>query len=197
MKKTLQETKIRKLNEAEIVSVYNDHMLKDFPQKELIPLDIILEASREGEYLGFGFYQAGVMLGYSFFARTKIPETAYLADFLGIFPEYRDSGFGTIFQKKLFKEKIADAEYLFCEVEDPDTESNPAKKETMIRRIRHHLSVGWIDTGVCVVTLGAEYRLMEYPIRKEHDPDTVKKVYGAMYRYMLPQHMWNEVLFKN
>lgn len=172
-------------------------MVFDFPPAELIPLDIILEADREGGYPGFGLYRSGVMLGYSFFARTEIPEVAYLADFLCIFPEYRSKGFGTIFQKKLIQEKLADGEYLLCEVEDPDIESDPVSKETMLRRIRHHSGVGWIDKGVCVVTLGAEYRLMEYPIREEHDPETVKKVYGAMYRYMLPQHMWNEVVFKN
>ena len=193
----MEETEIRKLNEAEIVSIYNTHMVRDFPANELIPLDIIIEAGREGGYHGYGFYRSGVMLGYSFLARIEIPETAYLADFISILPEYRSMGYGKIFQKRLLSEEITDGEYVICEVEDPGTENDPARKETMLRRIRHHESVGWIDTGVCVTTFGAEYLLMEYPIREKHDPATVRKIYGEMYRIMLPPHKWNEVVFRN
>ena len=193
----MEETEIRKLNEEEIISVYNRHMVRDFPPDELIPLGIILEVSREGGYRGYGFYRSGVMLGYSFLARIEIPETAYLADFIGILPEYRNMGYGKFFQKRLLSEEVTDGEFVICEVEDPETESDPVRKETMLRRIRHHESVGWIDTGICVTTFGAEYRLMEYPIREEHDPETVKKIYGEMYRIMLPPHKWHEVVFRN
>ena len=104
----------------------------------------------------------------------------------------RDSGLGTAFQRMLYDRALTDAQFLLNEVEDPDTAPDPAAKERMLRRIRHHARVGWQDTGVRVRTWGVDFRLMEYPLKILHDPETIRRLYWGIYRLSLSERQCRE-----
>ena len=183
---------IGQLSDADIERVYHEHMTADFPPDELKPLRIIKKSLRQGRYVCYGLWAAGELAGYAFYVRQAAPVVGYMGDYIGIFPDRRDSGLGTAFQRMLYDRALTDAQFLLNEVEDPDTAPDPAAKERMLRRIRHHARVGWQDTGVRVRTWGVDFRLMEYPLKTLHDPETVRRLYWGIYRLSLSERQCRE-----
>ena len=134
------------------------------------------------------------LLGYGFFALLRREDGVhYLFDYLAIVPERRDSGIGTEFLLRLPRE-IPDAASILGEVENPDLESDPAEQAVKQRRLQFYLRSGIQETGVLSRLFGVDYRVMEFPVCRQHSPEEIQALYRDFYRSFLPKPVFDRMV---
>ena len=67
----MSENMLRELTQKEIIQVYEQHLLRDFPPEEWKPLKQILNLVKEGSYQVYGFYEEDTLNAYAFFCSMK------------------------------------------------------------------------------------------------------------------------------
>ena len=188
---------IQILDRNQIIEVYYSKMIHDFPQDELRPLDRILGPYDEGTYICYGLFDeacdCGDILGYACFVKRQ---NNYLFDYLAVSEASRNSGLGTEFLR-LIKNMLIDSDSVVGEVEDPEYAVNSEEKRIQERRLGFYLRNGYINTGVKVKLFGVDYIVLELDLGKNHDRQTVEKLYQEHYRSMLPESLYlSKVIIK-
>ena len=184
---------LRELTLDEMSAVYDTYMTADFPKNELRPFSSVVQLHGEGRYTGYGMYdQADQLQAYVFLAMLREDTRChYLVDYLAVLPDRRDSGLGSVLLR-LLPEALKNAGCIVGEVEDPDRTEDPREKHTRQRRIAFYQRAGYLDTGVKVCLFGVDYRVMEIPSPAGHSPGEIRRVYEAIYRSFLPEHIFLE-----
>jgi len=186
------------LGREEITEIYNTKMIYDFPPMELKPLPRILDAYDKNLYECYALLKdsdsSDEILGYAFFVKM---DNHYLFDYFAVTKDKRNGGLGSTFLG-LLRQKFADSDSLIGEVEDPDYAENEEDRELQTRRLNFYLRNGYINTGIKVVMFDVDYIVLEMDLGKNHDNDTIARLYEAHYKAMLPEEMYNQkVKIKN
>ncbi|MBD5094623.1 MAG: GNAT family N-acetyltransferase [Subdoligranulum sp.] len=184
---------IQKLRTHAVREVYREYLRKDFPPDERRPLWHIMSLRRRRQYLCYGAFCAGRLVGYAFFV-LPAPEGKHccLFDYFAVLPELRGRGIGSGFLTQL-KEKMRHMELVLTEVEDPNRERNPAKRSVMERRLSFYFANGLRDTGVRVETFGVPYRILAVPLSSKKPAVTqeeARSAYAALYRVLTTKGMF-------
>ena len=178
--------RLEKLNKEEVRSIYNDHMVIDFPKDELKPLSTIYKAMDEDKYECFGLTDEGEMAGYMFFIRI---DNDYLIDYIATFPERRNQGLGSKLLA-ILKDQLSSADSIIGEVEDPQYAETEEDRILQTRRYGFYLRNGCIDTGVKASAFGVPFILLEIVTKRKHTHEEIRELYRKLYRGVLPAFLY-------
>lgn len=145
------EILLSKMNTGEITRIYESRMRYDFPVQELKPLESIIEMMERGVYESLSVSDGHEQVGYALVLLIK--ESPYgLLDYLGIFSEARNRGYGGSVLSAL-SEHYGDRT-LIIESEYPKDAPDERIAE---RRLCFYRRNGAMDTGVESMVYGAHY----------------------------------------
>ena len=174
---------LTELNKQQIETVYNTHMVRDFPKAELKPLRMILDAVDRGIYLCLGLFDGDEQIGISFLEKAG---SDHLMDYIAIIPERRNSGAGSE-MLRLLAQRLGDEGHAILEVEDPDRASDEAEKELQIRRLGFYKRNGCRDTGLRVECFDVPFVILEAGSRDFDSLDEVWELYRTLYGLVLTE----------
>lgn len=179
----------RQLIREEIIEVYNNYMVFDFPKSELKPLPMILKSIDMNQYICYGIFKENIFLGYAYFAMIDDSrEKYYLLDYFAIISAMRNKGIGSCFLN-LLEDYLYDAEIVLCETELINGASG---EEYNIRKSRFdfYLRNNFIDTGVESKIFNVDYNILELNLRGKHSIESIKNSYSELYRSFLPEKFY-------
>ncbi|MDO4621521.1 MAG: GNAT family N-acetyltransferase [Eubacteriales bacterium] len=179
---------IKKLNDEQIVYVYQTYMMEHFPDDERKPLAMIRKALNEGTYECLGLFEDAEVLGYAFFS---IYGKSCLFDYLGIADEYRNKGLGSELVKYVGA-YYREMDCVFGEVEDYTLAETEEERSIQERRYHFYLRNGLVDTGVRVEMFGVDYIVLEVPVHHRHTWEQMKAIYADHYAAMLPKPIFDQ-----
>lgn len=177
------------LSREQVEKIYSQRLVIDFPKDELKPLDIILNAMDKGKYIPLGLFDESGIIGYAFIIKRG---TAYMLDYLAVYPEHRCSGVGSK-MIELIIDYLEDAKGIFAEVEDPDYAQDAGSKDIQIRRMNFYFRNGCIDTGLKVKAFGVPFRIIKFGGGFVEDLDDLWELYRIFYRCVFS----DEIVMKN
>ncbi len=169
---------LEQLTTEQITSIYNEHMLTDFPPREMKPLSALLDARERDLYTCYGIFSEGELAGYVFLEHSG---GDYLIDYIAMFPEKRNGGLGGQLLSVLMEE-LYECDSVIGEVEDPAFAETEADRSLQTRRLGFYLRNGIIDTGMTSVCFGARYKILELPTGRTHSPEELRELYIKHYR---------------
>ena len=129
---------LREIREDEYAAVYA-HMKRDFPAGEIAPYFAIRENLEDRTYEGF-YLTEDTDIGYALITAPENIEYA-LINYLAIFPQFREKGYGSGFLKILLERY--GSRIIFLETEDPKALKRPERVEIAERRIRFYQRAGF------------------------------------------------------
>ena len=183
MSSDLERLSTRRLKDfAQVEALYRTRLKKDFVRNELKPLISMRRSWEKNAYDCYGLYDGEKILGYAFFVRLG---SSALLDYLAIAEEHRGEGLGTVFLRQL-RSCLRDADCVLVAVEDPEKAGDGETRTQRERRRQFYLRSGWRETGLCSAVFGADYRILEIPMGKEHSTEQLRRVYTELYRSCLP-----------
>lgn len=139
------------MNHREITQIYESRMRYDFPVQELKPLENMIEMMERGVYESLSISAGNVQVGYALVLLVR--ECPYgLLDYLGIFSEARNQGYGGRVLSALTEHYRGRT--LVIESEYPGDAPDERMAE---RRLRFYRRNGAVDTGVESMVYGAHY----------------------------------------
>lgn len=177
----------RILNVDEITSVYNTHMIYDFPDNELKPLNSMLTSVSAGIYDCIGFFENNELLGYAFFVRL---EDYYLLDYFAVVENKRNLGYGSMFLR-LLSEYLSNAKSIIIEVENPKFATSDIELNVMNRRMDFYRRNGFVSTDVEVILFGVRFVLLVPESLNTFTSDKLREIYKSHYRAVLPDSLFN------
>lgn len=184
---------IKELTKKQVENIYYARMKKDFPPDELRPLQMIYKVMDEGLYVCYGLIDEGNILGYVFLARLR--DTAdYLVDYLAVKSDMRNQGIGALILEKL-RDILNGANSIIVEVENPEYAQKEEEKALKTRRYDFYMRNGLVDTGVKATCFGVPFILLEMTGKKTITQDTMKELYKAHYKELLPKEMYEKNVF--
>jgi len=178
---------IRILDEAQVRSVYRQHMERDFPPAELRSLRNIEALTQRGEYRSLGLFDGEALLGY---AMLICHGRDLLIDYFAIAEDRRGQGLGSALIRQVTAFDPAAAS-LIAEIDDPDEARDEAERTVRLRRWDFYSRNGFRDTGARVRTFGVWYRLIEFGDTK-HTAEEIRQIYEAHYRQLLPKAVYEK-----
>ena len=154
-------TVLKELSLFEMEYVYNQHMKHDFPLSEINPLTMIKKLHKKGEYIGFGLFEDDSLRSYGLFVPS--PSKVILLDYLAVLPQYRQSGFGSVFLSDLRNfNHIYDG--VIIEVEDPEDSITNEEHQMQMKRIAFYEKNGFIMTTIKSIQFNVNYLVMYLPL---------------------------------
>ncbi len=178
---------LKLLDSTEISTLYQEHMVIDFPKDELKPLNMILKSVKEGFYDCFGLYDEEEMVGYTFMVKI---DNSYLIDYIAIFPECRNKGIGTNLLA-IIDDYLENADRILVEVEDPAYTKEKSQKELQSRRLNFYLRNNCRDTSLRVDCFGVKFIILEARKTQFKNKNDVWNLYEKFYRSFLPEDKFN------
>ena len=163
---------------SRIEQLYHTRLKDDFADNELKPLSAIRQLWEQDAYDCYGLFRAEKILGYAFFVRIG---KHYLFDYLAIEAGRRDEGLGSVFLRQLAA-CLTGADCVVGEVEDPDRAAHAAEREIRERRLQFYLRNGYRSTDLTSKVFGADYRILEVPVGKDHTTDELRSIYTGIYQ---------------
>ncbi len=178
---------VKKLTLEQIRALYAGRLREDFPPDEIKPLSAIERAMRRGEYVCFGAMDGEDILSYAFFVRLGKGEKEYaLFDYFAVKKEARCMGVGSAFLQALIADALKSMAAVLLEVDDPAHAWNEEERDIRNRRLRFYLRNGLVDTSVTAVVFGVHFRILALPVGPVPSPDDTRRMYGALYRAVMP-----------
>lgn len=177
--------KLEKLNRGQIAEVYKNCMTVDFPQDELKPFSAITAMLDREMYDCLGLFEGECLLAYGFLVRKR--EGGYLLlDYLGVIPECRNRGIGSLFLQEMAQYYGAERGILLeCECE----RTSESRQELEMRRRREE----FYRRNGCVVTrtksrlFGVEYDILYLPLKGAGEKEIrTDRELEKLYRLMFP-----------
>ncbi len=181
-----KELSLRQLSRKQVREVYRERMKEDFPRTELKPLMMIERSIQKGIYECLGMFEGDKITAYVYFVRTN---RIYLVDYLAVYPEYREKGYGTRMLEKL-QEYLRDADLVLGEVEIPSYAETEAEESVRTRRLDFYLRAGMIDTGIRMRCFNVPFEILRFPIGRDCTREEIIQAYQAVYRRLLPARMF-------
>ncbi|WP_022762667.1 MULTISPECIES: GNAT family N-acetyltransferase [unclassified Butyrivibrio] len=173
--------KLKKLQNAEITTIYQERLVHDFIEDELKKLPVILKAVDDGIYECLGIYDDSEIIGYTFLVKQGMN---YLVDYLAVYPKHRNKGLGGEIIRML-REYMSEAGLVILEVEDPAYTNDRDLKALQTRRIGFYKRNGCIDTGLKVRCFGVPFIILVLEnstiISNEKLWELYRSFYGAVF----------------
>lgn len=178
---------LRLMNEAEIRVLYQNSLSRDFPPSELKSLSSILAMHQRGLYDVLGAYQDQRLMGYALLYCPR-EDRFLLLDYLGVEPDARKQGIGTMLLSMLRARYAQQADALLIECERP--KAAPDEQEAR-NRIRFYTQTGAKLTSVRIWLFDVEYSILVLPCKNDvvEDCDWASKMI-ELYRQMLPAELF-------
>lgn len=174
-------------NSQQIIKIYNEYMVLDFPKNELKPLAHILHMVEDGTCTFYVLRQNKEVLSYFSVCQNG---QGLLVDYLAVNEKYRGQGIGT---KTIdFLKSISDNKYIIIECEDEEKAKDEKDKNTRLRRIAFYERAGFKKSGISSNLFGVDYIILTYP--DNISKDKVKELYSLIYLRMLGQSMYDRFM---
>lgn len=180
---------LKLLSVEQVKKVYHERMTNDFPSDELKPYDMLCKLIEKGLYDCYGIIENDEIIGYTFLNRLE-DRGDYLIDYLATLPDRRNKGLGALILK-LLSEKLADADSIIGEVENPEYAENIEDKEIQTRRYNFYLRNNFRDTNVRVSCFGVPFILIELGDSRGKSEEDIKELYKLHYKAMLPKELYD------
>lgn len=180
------DLQILPLDAAQMKTVYQNWMVRDFPATERKPLRMIEAACERGEYQCLGLYIGSLLVGYALFVQIG---TLYLLDYFAVDAPHRGKGMGSAFLRMLTV-RLSDAETVIVEAENPAYAKCDADRIQQQRRVDFYLRADCAETSVLAKVFGVEYVLLELPVRRVHFAEEIRDAYAKIYKSFLPKPMY-------
>lgn len=177
----------RVIDEEEIKRIYQEHLLKDFPEDEVPPWIYFENMLSQDQYECYELLDGGLLIGYACFLRKEIDgKRYYLFDYLAVMEDYRNRGIGAVFLQ-LLSGQFPNADCMIGEVEDPDAADTEEDRTLRKRRLEFYRRNGFIVTTVKSQIKGVTYCLLEIPTGSQHSAEQIRKIYEAIYISIAPE----------
>lgn len=209
----MSENMFRELTQKEIIQVYEQHLLRDFPPEEWKPLKQILNLVKEGSYQVYGFYEEDTLNAYAFLCSMK--DEMFL-DFFAVVASAGDRcqggqsrngeaefsrgqvyGRGRGYCSRALEtllQHIAERkkEVLILEVEDPEQAETRESFLLRNRRIQFYRRAGMDASSVYGQVMGVDFRILYYNLGKQQITDgEISELLQAFYSKLYPQGDWS------
>ena len=186
---------IETLSVDQVRALYHSRLPADFPPDEVKPLSAILRAMARGEYICYGAVRDGEILAYAFFVTLNRANGRWaMADYLAVREDLRNRGLGSRFLQALIDRPLAGADCALLETEDPDSVSDARQLALRRRRLSFYLRNRLADTQVTASVFRVDYRILALPVGPTPTPEKTRRVYGAIYRAMLPEKLFDAMV---
>jgi len=176
---------LRKIDYEEIAYIYENWLIKHFPQNEVKPLINIKNMYEIGGYEAYAWYEGENLRGYAYMCKNPA-EKYVLLDYLAILDDYRGMGYGSKILKEL-KNVISETEAIIIETEDLDKAASKQEKEERVRRDSFYTGNGIIKSGLTATVYEADYRVWYMPFGKILTDAEIADAYDKIYRFMLSE----------
>lgn len=168
-----------RLTKEQLKDIYENRMKDDFPEAELKPLDAMYSMMDLDCYDALAVLKDDVVVGYSLL--TKVPNREFLLlDYLSIYKEYRQGGYGSEVLAKL-KEHYS-GKIIFIESENPDFQDEEHKKIAQ-KRLCFYEKNGAVNTGVLTKIWTVPYinfALCDGQMQRSQVEDSLNAIYEIM-----------------
>ena len=181
------EFRVERLTVEQVRELYVRRLKRDFPPDELRPLSRIEQALARGEYMCYGALEGGAILAYAFFV---LLGKRALFDYYAVDEPLRDRGLGSRFLQALIGGPLAGMDRVLLEVDDPDSAENREEAGLRRRRLDFYLRNGLLETGVKATVYGVDFRLLSLPVGVAPTPEETRRLYGQLYRVILPPGLY-------
>lgn len=181
------------LSSDQINKIYKERTVFDFPPNELKPLDMLHKLVSEGRYECYGVIENEEIIGYSFLNRLGGKED-YLIDYLATIPSVRNCGLGAKILK-LLAQKLAGADNVILEVENPEFAINDEDRKLQTRRLNFYLRNGFRDTNVRAECFSVPFIILELENGAVKSEKEIAEIYRQHYKAMLPKGLFDANVF--
>ena len=173
---------LKLLSKEELVQLYNDEMVFDFPKSELKPVRAMLRLIDEGKYEPLLVLEQGEAVGYAMVWLPPGREGALL-EYFGVLRGKRNGGLGSRILAVL-AERYGQ---IFGEAEAP-TSDDPAENDLRRRRIAFYLRNGLRVLDYECALFGVHFNCLY--LGPETDDRKIEKLHRSVYAdYFSPEHM--------
>ena len=180
--------RLERLNKAQTEALFRERLVVDFPEAEIKPLKVILQAMDDGKYESLGLFDEAGMIGYVFLVKL---DKDYLVDYLAVYPKKRNAGAGGA-MLGLLAEYLKDADNIIVEVEDPLYTEDAPEKELQARRLGFYYRNGCVDTGLRVRTFGVPFVILRAKEGTCRDNEELWELYRSFYKELLPKDLFEK-----
>lgn len=178
---------MRLLNSAERETVYTKYMTEAFPASELKPLAHIERMLADDNYLPYGFFEAGELVGYAYFVKTE-EHRAVLLDYFAVLAEKRSHGYGSCFLEKIKEEIGREYGAILLETENPCYAHDEEDKKIREKRIQFYKRNGIRQTDVWARIVLDRYVIMIYETQKQMAREHLIAELANIYAVMFDRH---------
>lgn len=188
---------LRPLETKQIVELYNERMVEDFPDEELKPLFLIKKHIEDNLYECFGLFKDNFCYAYAYCVRVDSPKGyLYLIDYLAVHKDYRNKGLGSILLN-LLRETLKNKAYcVIVEIENPDMAEDENLKAEAIKRENYYKRNNIIDTGATELLFYVEYKLLDmvFDGKSVRSREEMFELIDVIYRKVIPPEIYNKFL---
>lgn len=149
------------LNRENVKTIYDSHMVRDFPDDELKPWAAINTLYDKGIYQCYGLYDGGQLLAYACFTG-QAGGTWLLLDYYAVCSGYRERGYGSKFLNALWQ-TLQNVRGIFVEIELVDCAADEEDRCTRERRRNFYLRGGLRATAIRNRLFGVDYEVLLMP----------------------------------
>ncbi|MDD6213551.1 MAG: GNAT family N-acetyltransferase [Clostridiales bacterium] len=183
----------RKINEEQLVDLYEIHLNRDFPDNERKPLAMLLDQMRKGNYHVWGFYRKAEMVAYALFQQ-RPGSNCILLDYYAVLPQYRAGGVGSqCFQHFHFLMK--DYDMILIETENPMQAETEEERIIQIRRQNFYKRNGAVLFPLYVTVCGAPFQLMAVSCRERPGKQVCQTEMDLLYRSLFSKERYEKQVF--
>lgn len=183
---------LRQLTNEDIESIYNNHMIIDFPAEELKPIDVIKKLIKRKIYVCYGLYENKELLAYAFLATSKL---YLLIDYYSVCANYRNKGIGGKFLN-ILKENFKSYHGIIVEVEDIEFAPNETEKVIRKRRINFYKKNGMRMTDISCTLFNVNFSIMCL-CNAEIDDSFIYEGLKNIYKEIIPSKLFFEYVQLN
>ena len=186
---------VRVLTLEEAKTLYKERMTDDFPADELKPFSMIERALERGAYICYGAVDGQEIIAYAYFVLHRSASGAIaLLDYYAVREDVRNKGIGGAFLKALVAGPMKDLSGAVLEVDDPDYADTPEERARRERRLQFYIRNGMAVTPVTATVFGVHFRLLSMPVGPQLSGMDVRRMYGDLYRAILPANLYRNMI---
>ncbi len=178
--------RLRPVLPEEAAVIYEQHMVRDFPDSERKPFAMIREGMERGTYDFLALQNGQGLAGYA--ALVAEPEqSAILLDYYAVLPTLRGSGAGTAGLALLRQYYAGKRDNILIESEHPDEAPDSALAE---RRLGFYTRAGCRATGIAERLFGVRYDIFSLDCSAQgaaRSTPLLQNDLEALYRHMIPE----------
>lgn len=178
---------LKQLTDEDIIKIYNNHMIVDFPAEELKPLDVIQKLIKRKIYISYGLYDDEELLAYAFLATSK---SYLLLDYYSVCVKYRNKGIGSEFLN-ILKKNCKNYKGIIVEVESIKCAPNKTEEIVRKRRIDFYKKNGMRMTNISCDLFNVNYSIMCL-CNDELDDSCIYEGLKSIYKEIIPSKLYSQ-----